>query len=175
MSHQQNFSDRVALTSWTLYSVALKTCYNHAPKACRFSVTFSPLASLLCVIVLQSNGFVTRQGEFLDALEGNSSSSSEYLEIWLQILPLEKFLAFVRDKIPVFYDTSDTFFPLAIYWVILGKPPSLEILQVFGRFLLYGRETVSWPSSKGAKIHTAGLFILVETLCYARSKRRLNC
>lgn len=105
-------------------------------------MTFSPLATLLCVIVPQSDGFVTRQGEFLDALEGNSSSAAEYLEIWLWILPLEKFLAFVHDKIPVFYDTWDTVFPPAIYWVILGKLPSLEILQVFGRFLLYGRETV---------------------------------
>lgn len=68
--------------------------------------------------------------------------SSEYPEIRLWILPLEKFLAFAWDKIPVFYDTWDTFFSPAIYWVILGKLPSLEILKVFGRFLLYGRETV---------------------------------
>lgn len=36
--------------------------------------------------------------------------SSEYPEIRLWILPLEKFLAFAWDKIPVFYDTWDTFF-----------------------------------------------------------------
>lgn len=125
MSHQQDCCDMLAFRSWGLYSATLKICYSRGPESCCFSATFSPLASLLCVTVFQSKSFVTCWGEFLGALEGNSSSSSEYLEIWLRILPLERFLAFVWDKIPLFYDTWDISFPPAIYWVILGKLPSL--------------------------------------------------
>jgi len=58
-----------------------------------------------------SNSSVSCQAEFFETLEGVSSSCSICLEIWLQIFPLEKFLAFVWDKIPVFYDTWDISFP----------------------------------------------------------------
>lgn len=112
--HQQNCSDTVVFNSWRLYFMAFKICYSHAPKSCHSSMTFSPLTSFLCITVLQSNGFVNCQVEFLNTLEGNPSSSSKYLEIWLWVLPLEKFLAFVWDNILVFYDTSDTSPPLPL-------------------------------------------------------------
>lgn len=141
MSQQQNCCDTVAFDSWRLYSMALKICYSHAPKAYCFSVMFSSLANFSCVFVLQSNGFVTRQGVFLSALEGEPSALNSWrsgfrVSLWRSFWPLFgiKFQCFMIHGILLF--------PPAIYWVILGKLPSLEILQVFGRFLLYGRETV---------------------------------
>lgn len=169
MPQQQNCSGTVAFDSWILCSVALKMCYRHTPKLCCFSVTFSALSSFLCVTELQSNNSVSCQGEFFDTLEGNSSSSSKCLELWLQIFPLEKFLAFIWDKIPVFYDTWDTSFPQQFTGLSWGKCQVWGFWECLEDFYFTAerqfdglvQKELSWT------VYFSWVF------CYARRERRL--
>lgn len=175
MSHQHNCSDRIAFSSCRPHSVALKICYSHTPESCCFSVTFSPLASLLCVTVFQSNGFVTCQGEFLDALEGTSSSSSEYLEIWLRILPLEKLLAFVWDKIPLFYDTWDTFPPQQFAGLSWGNCQVWRFCKCLEGFYFTAERQFDGLVQKELRFTQLDCLFWLIFFSYARSKRRLYC
>lgn len=86
--------------------------------------------------------------------------SSEYPEIRLWILPLEKFLAFARDKIPVFYDTWDTFFFLPSN--LLGYPREIaksgDSGSVWKVFTLWQRDSLMAWFKRSSDSHSCAVY-----------------